>query len=167
MTSVIVIDACCLIDLHKVNLVSELYKLPYKLVIPEDARRFEVLHLPQHQWQELDEAGLITHRMTYEESVKTSLLKDIHHGLSTVDCFCLVITQSYSGILLTGDSPLREVAKSYDLETHGVFWIVDQLDEFSICPRSHLIGALNYWKNDKYVFLPEDEILARLNKFKI
>ena len=134
MTSVIVIDASCLIDLHKANLVGELYKLPYKLVIPEDARRFEVLHLPQHQWQELDDAGLITHRLTCEESDKSSLLHDMHRRLSAIDCYCLVITQSYSGILLTGDSPLRKIANSCDLETHGIFWIVDQLDEFSICP---------------------------------
>lgn len=162
MTSVIVNDASCLIDLRKGGLLAVLCDLPYRIVVPLPVRASEVLDLSEHQWRALDDAGMITHDLTPQEVGQALLLKGRHPGLSANDCFCLVVAQAYPGILLTGDALLRRVAAENGLCVHGVLWIVDELNGAGICPNSLLIEALEAWQEDGTVFLPQNEISRRL-----
>ena len=67
MTSVIVNDASCLIDLRKGGLLSVLFDLPYRIVVPLPVRASEVLDLSERQWRALDDAGMITHDLTPQQ----------------------------------------------------------------------------------------------------
>ncbi len=49
------------------------------------------------------------------------------------------------------------------MRAHGVLWVVDQLMQGNVCDDALLASALNTWRFDTSVFLPADEILARLN----
>ena len=90
-------------------------------------------------------------------------IKSNHTRLSANDCFCIVSTQSFEdGILLTGDRLLKRVAKEAGLRTHGVLWIIDELDTANVCRKELLISALEIWRNDDSVFLPENLIEERL-----
>lgn len=57
MTSVIVNDASCLIDLHKVRLLPVMLKLPYRFVVPLPIRLAEALDLTERDWRPLDDAA--------------------------------------------------------------------------------------------------------------
>ncbi len=56
MTSVVVNDASCLIDLHKGGLLTVLPKLPYRFVVPLPVRESEILDFSDNQWQQLDDS---------------------------------------------------------------------------------------------------------------
>ena len=57
--------------------------------------------------------------------------------------------------LLTGDRYLRTVAAALGVRVHGVLWIVDELEAAGACDDAFLIGALDIWKTDRSVFLPD------------
>ena len=64
MTCVIINDASCLIDLRKGTLLAVLCELPYCFVVPLPIRKSEVLDFSKQQWQQLDDAGMITYDLT-------------------------------------------------------------------------------------------------------
>ena len=146
MTSVIVNDASCLIDLRKGGLLGVVCDLPYQFVVPFPVRAFEVLDLAEAEWKALDDAGMITHDLTPEEVSQAFAVKGRNAGLSANDCFCLVTARAYSGILLTGDALLRRVAAANGLRVHGVLWVVDELEAAEVCSRSLLSRALKAWQ---------------------
>ncbi|MDE2911545.1 MAG: type II toxin-antitoxin system VapC family toxin [Paracoccaceae bacterium] len=162
MIRVIVNDASCLIDLRKGGLLGVVCDLPYRFVIPLPVRVSEVLGLSEAEWQALDKAGMITHDLTAEEVGQALEVKERHPGLSANDCFCLVTARVYPGILLTGDALLRKVAEGRGMRVHGVLWVVDELEAAAVCSRSLLSRALKIWHSDEAVFLPPQEISARL-----
>ena len=162
MTCVIVNDASCLIDLRKGGLLGVVCDLPYRLVIPLPVRASEVLDLSEAEWRALDGAGMITHDLTAEEVGQALVVKERHPGLSANDCFCLVTARVYPGILLTGDALLRRVAAGSGMRVHGVLWVVDELEAAAVCSRSLLSRALKAWQSDDTVFLPPQEVSARI-----
>ena len=166
MTSVIVNDASCLIDLIKGGLLDAFYDLSYRFVIPLPVRASELLDLSESQWRTLDEAGMITYDLTPDEVGQALGLKGRYPGLSANDCFCFVTAQAFRGILLTGDAQLRRVAIASDLCVHGVLWVIDELDTAGACAISLLTQALKFWLDDDRVFLPQDEICKRLKRLE-
>ena len=49
---------------------------------------------------------------------------------------------------------------------HGVLWIIDLLHAAALCSTDLLIDALEVWAADPTVFLPDDEIEARLGRLR-
>ncbi len=138
--------------------------LPYRIVVPLPVRATEAPDLSEHEWQALDDAGMITYDLTPEEVAQALLLKVCHPGLSANDCCCLVTARAYSGILLTGDALLRRVAIADGLQVHGVLWVVDELEAAGIRPQRLLVRALKDCQADDSVYLPASEIAVRLNR---
>lgn len=90
-------------------------------------------------------------------------VKNIHPRLSANDCFCLVTTRNHEdAILLTGDGLLRRVAADDGRRVHGVLWVVDELLRLTLCESDVLATALELWRSDAAVFLPDIEIERRL-----
>lgn len=165
MTCVIVNDASCLIDLRKGGLLPVLCDLPYRFVVPLPIRESEVLDFSSEQWKQLDAAGMVTHNLPPGEVAQALALQARHPGLSANDCLCFVTALVHSGILLTGDALLRKTAANRGLRVHGVLWIVDELEAAGACDRSLLIQALQVWQGDDTVFLPQQEVSDRLERF--
>ncbi len=166
MPLVVVNDASCLIDLRKGRLLRALCRLPLRLVVPLPIRESELLDFTPCDWETLDQGGMETHDLTPERVADALALARRFGRLSANDCFCLVTAQSHKGsILLTGDSLLRTVASAEGVRVHGVLWIVDQLRATNVCERALLIKALEDWKSDRAVFLPNHLIDRRLRDF--
>lgn len=162
MTCVVVNDASCLIDLRKGSLLHVLCRLPYRFVVPLPIRVSELLDFTDQEWAILDDGGMETYDLPSEKVGDAFTLKRKHGRLSANDCFCLVATQCHEdGILLTGDRLLRSVAETAGVQVHGVLWVVDQLKTGDLCENSLLISALETWKADKSVFIP-DKLIDRL-----
>ena len=155
-----------MIDLRKGGLIDAIANLPYRLVVPLPVREFEVLDFPDHCWQLLDESGMITYDLDSDEISQAIEIKRKYPSLSAYDCICIVTTLTNHGILLTGDLDLRRVARTYELEVHGVLWIIDELVSSRCCSYSSLLRALNSWQHDSLVFLPFHEINLRLERIR-
>ena len=167
MTCVVVNDASCLIDLRKGQLLHVLCALPYRFVVPLPIRESELLDFTDQEWRLLDDSGMETYDLSPERVAEVVALKGRHARLSANDCFCLVTTQCHeNGILLTGDGLLRRVAAEAEVRVHGILWIIDELKSASICEDALLISALQIWRNDDAVFLPNDPIDQRLRRLR-
>ena len=163
MIRVVVNDASCLIDLNKVGLLPAMLTLPYRFIVPLPIRYSEMLDLTEQDWRHLSDSGLVTVDLPGELVGEVVRLVRENPALSANDCFCLVTARHIrDGMLLTGDSRLRRVARAAGVRVHGVLWIVDQLHGYGACGDSRLIGALEAWREDRTVFLPRTEIDNRL-----
>lgn len=167
MTHVIVNDASCLIDLRKGRLLHVLCRLPYRFIVPLPIRESELLDFTPQEWALLDGGGMGTYDLPPERMADVFALRRQHGGLSANDCFCLVSTQCHDdGILLTGDGQLRQVATAAGVRVHGVLWIVDELKRANACDDDLLVSALEIWKQDRSVFLPQNLIDQRLRRLR-
>lgn len=111
----------------------------------------------------LEDGGLATYDLPGEEVAQVFALKREHSRLSANDCFALVTAACQeNGILLTGDGQLRKVATARDVRVHGVLWIIDELRAARACETELLISALEVWRDDRSVFLPNVDIEKRL-----
>jgi predicted nucleic acid-binding protein len=155
LTSVVVNDASCLIDLRKGGLLHVLLRLPYRFIVPLPIRMEELLDFTSQEWGILEDMGLATYDLPGEEVAQVFAIKREHTGLSANDCFALVTaTCQKNGILLTGDANLRKVAIARNVRVHGVLWIIDELHAVGACEPDLMISALELWREDRAVFLP-------------
>lgn len=167
MTCVIVNDASCLIDLRKSQLLHVLLRLPYRFIVPLPIREEELLNFTPQEWRMLEDGGFTTYDLLGDEVAQAFALKRGHGGLSANDCFALVTaTCQENGILLTGDRQLRKVATAHNVRVHGVLWIIDELRAVGACEAKLLISALESWRDDRTVFLPDAEIENRLHRLR-
>ena len=167
MIRVVVNDASCLIDLRKGRLLPMLCRLPYRFVVPLPIRESEMPTLTVQEWESLEHGGMETHDLPPDQMKDVFALKRRHGRLSANDCFCLVTAQCHEdGILLTGDRYLRSVAAALGVRVHGVLWIVDELAAAGACDDAFLIGALEIWKTDRSVFLPDHLVDQRLRRLR-
>jgi predicted nucleic acid-binding protein len=167
VTCVIVNDASCLIDLRKGQLLHVLLRLPYQFIVPLPIREEELLDFTAQEWRMLEDGGFTTYDLPGNEVARVFALKRKHSSLSANDCFALVTATCHqNGILLTGDSQLRKVATAQHVRVHGVLWIIDELHAADACEAELLISALEFWRDDRAVFLPPQEIDNRLRRFR-
>lgn len=167
MTRIIINDASCLIDLLKGRLLHAMLALPFQFVIPHPVRHSELLTLSAQDWQMFDERGVEIYDLEADAVREAFELKALLPRLSANDCFCLVASlRREHAILLTGDAQLRMAAEQRRIEVHGVLWIIDELAERELADYQVLVAALEIWLSDRSVFLPENEIAARLRRLR-
>ena len=53
-------------------------------------------------------------------------------ALSLLDCFALVLAQTRSWVLLSGDGALRQLAADEAVECHGVLWLLDEMHDADV-----------------------------------
>ena len=167
MPVVVVNDASCLIDMRKGRLLQTLHRLPFRFIVPLPIRESELLGFTPAEWAVLERGGMETHDLPPERMADAFALKRQFGRLSANDCVCLVTAQCHEGsILLTGDRPLRTIAKESGVRVHGVLWIVDELKTAQACDFGLLTEALEIWKSDRSVFLPDRLIDQRLRSLR-
>ena len=163
MTRLIVNDASCLIDLRKGRLLCATLRLPYRFVVPLPIRHSEVRDLSESEWARLETDGLETFDLSPDLIEEAQTTMQAFGGLSLNDCLCLVTARRQNNVIrLTGDRLLRRAAEAEGLCVHGVLWIIDQLQVAGICDNNRLVVALEIWRDDPSVFLPESEINRRI-----
>lgn len=167
MTCIIVNDASCLIDLRKARLLHAIISLPHQLVVPYPVRASELLNFTPQEWRLLDDGGVVTFDLPPDAVAEALAIKGKRGRLSANDCFCLVTAARHEdAVLLTGDQLLRQAAAGMGMEVHGVLWIIDLLAQAAWKPLELLVSALESWRDDPTVFLPEDEIEKRLRAIR-
>ena len=120
-------------------------------------RASELLDFTPQEWRLLDDGGMITFDLPPDAVGEALQIKAGRPRLSANDCFCLVTTLRHEEAVL-----LTRIAGDMGAEVHGVLWLHDRLHEAGNSPLDLLVNALEIWRGDPAVFLPNDEIEARL-----
>lgn len=162
---VIVSDASCLIDLRKAFLLEAFVRLPYELVIPYTLFHDELVRFTPAQLDLLERHVDI--RDVPGPLVESAIgLLATNPALTVNDCFAYVLADSISdSILLTGDGALRALAARNGLNFHGVLWVLDVLAAERIVPQRAIARALELFRDDATVHIPQREILRYLVRY--
>lgn len=164
---IIVSDSSCLIDLHKAGLHLDVLSLPFTFVVPQPLYDQELLSIPRREREMMVARGLQVQTLTGEQTERAQDYSNRFIPLVVYDCFALVLAEaSENALLLTGDRNLRKVAEGYDVETHGVLWALDQMDEHTDIPAQVLLEALKLYERDPMVWLPEAELRKRIRRIQ-
>ena len=117
-----IVDSNVILDLHHGSIVRVLFQLPYEMLsTPMLLGEIRTLDTTQ-----LLSWGLIQCELSPDDTIRMLTLKQRHNGLSVPDCSALILAQSYSGILLTGENLLRQLATKMGIERHGTLWVLDE-----------------------------------------
>jgi predicted nucleic acid-binding protein len=164
---IIINDTSCLIDLRKAGLLSTTLLLPYAFVVALPLVASELLGFTQGDWEDLRARGLENLDLSGPQVEAALEIRRRYPGLSANDCFSLVLAQAGDDrILLTGDAQLRRRAADAGVEVHGVLWVADQLAERDLMLQADLADALERLAADPVVFLPIDEVRARVARWR-
>jgi predicted nucleic acid-binding protein len=160
---VVINDASCLIDLHKVGLVEVMLQLPHDFVVALPVAHNEVLDFTDADWSRFSEAGLQQVDLNPGQVGRAITHRSQNAKLTAEDCFSLVLAEDIKhSVLLTGDAELRSVATGKGCEVHGVIWVADQIHSHGLIANAELTERLEVWLNDPLVRLPATELNARL-----
>lgn len=154
-----------MIDLMKAALLEDMLRLPYTFTMPAPLFNDEWLSIAPDLKERLRARGLEVPDLPGPSVSRAAQYFNENQGLKLNDCFALVLAEDTDdGMLLTGDSSLRRLAESNNVEAHGVLWITDELETHEIVVADRLHAALCLFRDDDLVFLPEAELLRRIRR---
>lgn len=141
------------------------FRLPYIYLMNNDAIEDELLS-PEGLGQRLKSLGLQATELSEDEFFLAAQYISAHVKLSKYDSIALAIAKTRGITLLTGDGPLRKVAKAESVKVMGTIGVLDKLyeqeklglDEYTSCLETLLKH------NGGKVRLPEEELLKRLKR---
>lgn len=160
---VVINDASCLIDLHKVGLVETMLQLPYSFVVALPVAHNEVLDFGAWDWRRFSQAGLVQIDLDPGQVGRALAHRSQNAKLTAEDCFSLVLAEDdLESILLTGDAVLRSAAIGKGCEVHGVLWVTDEIYRCGVLGDDRIAECLRAWLDDELVRLPAAQINIRL-----
>lgn len=159
---ILVSDTSVLIDLERANLLEEMFLLPFDFAVPDLLFNRE---LADNIGNRLIELGLRVEELTPEEVARATIVNRQNARLSTPDTFAFAIAESRGWALLTGDGILRELARSAQLEMHGVLWLFDQMADGNYVAFDRLSGGLSALFAHPRCRLPAQGVQERLLRF--
>jgi hypothetical protein len=152
---IIISDSSCLIDLRKASLLAVFLRLPFEILIPNTLFEDELLSFTDDEKKTLLRGGLKVVDLPgsqvsrAREVIRSQPRLSIHDGC----------------ILLTGDSLLRTLGETSQIEVHGVLWIFDQILSNQLATTETLHAALSQLAADSAVRLPRREVAAYLKRY--
>lgn len=162
----VVCDANILIDLLQVDLFNAFTELKWEMYFPPNVVGEVQEDNSDQLIQAIRSGKIILPVFTPEDLFKIQGFKTRYPPLSIEDCSCLLITQSRSAILLTGERKLRIIAtESHRLKVHGVLWVFEKLIEKKIIiPRKAHVKLVQLMTLNNR--LPKPECERRLKRWE-
>lgn len=159
---ILINDTNIWIDLKFVDLIDEVFKLPYDIGVPNI--------LFEDELREVDGEILLKNninilKMTDEEVRETYLMSNDTNQVSFNDLTTLVVAHKRNCILVTGDGNLRRIATKKNVELRGSIWILDQLIDNNIISKEKGIDICNKLISSKRR-LPKAELERRISLWK-
>ncbi len=120
---VCVIDTNVLFDAVAGGILPDLFGLACVFLITDIAvREVRTIPLP-----DLLDLGLEIRELTGVQVLEMLELRGKNAPLSIADLSVLVLARQTGAVLLSGDGPLRTVARREGVEVHGILWVLDRL----------------------------------------
>ncbi len=161
-------DANILIDLMKIDLIDEFFRLDFEFI----TTNFIIAEFEMEEQQNLINE-LIRKKKLYIYNLSFDELTDIQSikfrsskKLSFEDCSVWYLAKKKNAILLTGDNLLRKKAINDGVSVNGILFVIDYLIENEIITKQ-----LAFEKLKKLLSLnarlPKNECEIRLNTWKM
>lgn len=156
-------DACIFIDLHELELTSELFSLNLDIHTSTDV--YNELHSHQREVLKAFISGskLTVHRISEEER-QTIFNSKLPKSLSETDKTVLFLAAKLKAFVLSSDKTVRKSAKSQSIDYHGMLWILDQLVEKSILTKTQALEKLQYLFSVNIIYQNNMELVLELEK---
>ena len=153
------------LDFIEINRLEFPFKLPYTYIMNEDAIVDELIY-PKGLKDNLITLGLQAVELSEEEFYLAEEYNAKHAKPSVHDCVALAIAKVRGITLMTGDGPLRKLAKQEGVSVIGTIGIMDQLYENGHIDKEEYVSSLKSLieSNGRKVRLPEKELIQRLEK---
>jgi hypothetical protein len=159
---ILVSDTSVLIDLERGSLLKTAFDLPYEFAVPDILYEQEI---KDYNGEELISLGLRVEELG-ESTVSAAIgFRRRKPAISVPDSFALALAQAESWTLLTGDGPLRKLAKDESVKCHGTLWIFDQMYTRGVAEPRVLYDGLNAIASHSRCRLPRVEINIRLRQY--
>ena len=159
---VLVSDTSVLVDLERGSLLEASFRLPFRFIVPDLLYERE---LKNYGGEELIRLGLIVEELDGDGVGRAIAYRRRAPALSLPDCFALVLAQTRSWVLLSGDGALRQIAADEAVEWHGVLWLLDQMHNSDVVSSRQLHDGLTSIAKHPRCRLPKSEIRRRLNSY--
>jgi predicted nucleic acid-binding protein len=153
--TILVSDTSVLIDLERGELISCAFKLSAIFAVPDVLYERE---LRDHGGEELMKLGQKVESLD-GDGVALAM------RLTVPDSFALALAKQNRWTLLTGDGPLRELAKAEGVDCHGVLWLLDEFEAQGAATSVQLHGGLERISAHPRCRLPRREIAIRLSRY--
>lgn len=157
LQSVLVTDTNIWIDLENGGILIEVFRLPYRFLIPD----FAIPELIHPGWETLEALGLEAHELSAEQVIELVQLRQTYRNLSIIDLAAFLLAKTLDATLLTGERRLNELANANGLSAHGVLWLLDKLVHFQTLTPVQAAVALRRML-DQGARLPAEECRNRL-----
>jgi predicted nucleic acid-binding protein len=162
---IIVTDFSCLSNLHRVNLLKDLSKLPYEFVV-SDLIMSEQESLDLDNIKNIIKAKFIISSLPGEDILELQKIRKKHPHVSLSDCSSLLISTKRSDcILMTDNAKLSELALKFDVSVYGTLWGIDEMYGNKIITKIQTYNALLFFKRSS-INLSEIELGQKLNKYQ-
>ncbi len=132
-----VIDTNAIIDLHKADLITNLFLLPCRFVVSDFVQK-ELLHPP---FAALVDMGLSVQSLSSDSVQELMDLIDRYPHPSYADLSVLLLAKNLHRPLLTGDQALIHVAVAHGVEWRGTCWLLDYMVNSRVITPEMAIGA--------------------------
>jgi hypothetical protein len=163
---IIISDSSCLIDLRKASLLGVFLRLPFEILIPNTLFEDELLSLTNDEKKALLRGGLKVVDLPGAQVSRAREVIRAQPRLSIHDGFAFAVAEINQGcILLTGDSRLRALGETSQIEVHGVLWVFDQILGHQLATTATLHAALSHLAADPAVRLPKRELAAYIKRY--
>jgi predicted nucleic acid-binding protein len=163
---IIISDSSCLIDLRKASLLGVFLRLPFEILIPNTLFEDELLSLTNDEKKALLRGGLKVVDLPGAQVSRAREVIRAQPRLSIHDGFAFALAEINHGcILLTGDSRLRAIGETSQIEVHGVLWVFDQILGNQLATTATLHAALSHLAADPAVRLPKRELAAYIKRY--
>lgn len=146
-----VTDACIFIDLLELNIVSPFFNLDLEVHTTA-----EVMDELYHEQQEILIASQSVNKLTVHnlsvEDLATIRVTAFSKALSQQDKSVIYLASKLEATVLSSDKPVRDCAKRMAIETHGMFWIFDQLVDHKLLNAEQATNRLHQLMNTNLMY---------------
>lgn len=164
MVQIVVSDSSVLMDLARTGLIEYMGGLPFDFVIPNTMFAEELLDLGEYSRDQLLKLGFSLSEISGNGVLVAQGHMSAHKKLSIQDCFALALAQEKDAILMTGDGLLRKVSQKNGVETHGVLWFSDLIEEHQLVTNDFLRDCLLTLQQHPTTRLPKKELQDRIDR---
>ncbi|MBK8874532.1 MAG: hypothetical protein IPN13_11645 [Bacteroidetes bacterium] len=156
-------DACIFIDLHELELTSELFSLNLEIHTTTDV--YNELHGYQREVLKafISISKLTVHKISEEDRLVIFNSK-LPKSLSETDKTVLFLAAKLKAFVLSSDKTVRKSAKSQCIDYHGMLWILDQLVDKSILTKTQALEKLQYLISVNMIYQNNMELVIELEK---
>ena len=160
--TILVSDTSVLIDLERGELIACAFKLSATFAVPDVLYERELREL---WWGRTGKLGLKVESLDGDGVAMAMRHRQAQRHLTVPDSFALALAKINGWTLLTGDGPLRELAKAESVDCHGVLWLLDEFETQGAATYVQLHTGLEGISAHPRCRLPRREIAIRLSRY--